>query len=71
MTWQEKAICPGCGCKDFLWRYDVSTCIALQTMVINGTPHLFANGEIVDKNPNITTHYVKCKECGREYEVEE
>ena len=69
--WEEKAICPECGCKDFLWKYDVSTVIPVQTIIMNGSSHLFVNGQPVDKDPNTLTHYVRCTKCGKNYEVED
>lgn len=56
-------ICPKCGKSHYSVMYSTTT--------LKGWCPVFKDGELVNRNPNITTTYVCCMECGESFAVKE
>jgi ribosomal protein S27E len=51
--------CPKCGWSYYTIRYSTTTCLAWQP--------IFKDGELINENPNTTTMYCTCLNCGNEF----
>jgi hypothetical protein len=56
-------ICPKCGKSHYAYLYSTKTLLAW-------TP-IYKDGKLVNKDPNTTTHHLKCQECGRQFTTTE
>lgn len=53
--------CPKCGSEHYKYEGSISTLL--------GTYTEYKDGEIIQRNPNITTDQVTCLECGERFEI--
>lgn len=56
-------VCPKCGKSHFQYLYSTRTLLAW-------TP-VYKDGKLVNKDPNTTTNYLKCNECGHKWKTTE
>jgi 5-methylcytosine-specific restriction endonuclease McrA len=56
-------ICPKCGKSHYAYLYGTRT-------LLGWTP-IYKDGKLVNKDPNRTTHHLKCQECGHQWSTTE
>ena len=55
--------CPHCGKSYYMVRYSMATCL--------GWPQIYKDGMLLYSNPNVTTRYCHCLDCGQDFSFEE
>lgn len=56
-------ICPKCGKSHYAYLYSVRTLV--------GWIPIYKDGKLVNKDPNVTTNYLECMECGHQFSTTE
>lgn len=52
-------VCPNCGESYYAENYSTTTCM--------GWTPIYKNGVLINENPNITTTYCTCCNCGKSF----
>ena len=56
-------ICPKCGKSHYAYLYSTKTLV--------GWIPIYKDGKLVNKDPNVTTNYLECMECGHKFSTTE
>ena len=56
-------VCPKCGKSHYAYLYSTTT-------LVGWTP-IYKDGKLITKNPNVTTNYLECMECGHHFTTTE
>ena len=56
-------VCPKCGKSHYAYLYSTTT-------LLGWTP-IYKDGKLISKDPNVTTNYLECMECGHHFTTTE